>query len=179
LDPITTCGILSSLGYQVINSTSISTTLKAARTVSFYWHILQVPRVAPITQCGQHHRHPPTQSALVYLVVLPGFLRGVSVTRSGARRSDASTRYRGQRAFVQRSGFQRVVVPAGAEALGRVIEAVPQGRFKGAAELRLVLETVTLDKTATTSKQVRSAATRRAKGNAPRPSSATPPGVVP
>jgi hypothetical protein len=40
----------------------------------------------------------------------------------------------------------KVVVPAGAEALGRVVEAVPQGRFKGAAELRLVLETVTLNK---------------------------------
>lgn len=40
----------------------------------------------------------------------------------------------------------KVVLPAGAEALGRVAEAVPQGRFKGAAVLRLVLETVTLDK---------------------------------
>ena len=37
----------------------------------------------------------------------------------------------------------KVVLPAGAEALGRVVEAVPQGRFKGAAALRLVLETVT------------------------------------
>jgi hypothetical protein len=40
----------------------------------------------------------------------------------------------------------KVVLPAGAEALGKVVEAVPQGRFKGAAELRLVLETVTLNK---------------------------------
>ena len=39
----------------------------------------------------------------------------------------------------------KVVLPAGAEALGKVVEAVPQGRFKGAAELRLVLETVTLN----------------------------------
>jgi hypothetical protein len=38
----------------------------------------------------------------------------------------------------------KVVVPAGAEALGKVVEAVPQGRFKGAAVLRLVLETVTV-----------------------------------
>ncbi len=37
-----------------------------------------------------------------------------------------------------------VIVSAGAEALGRVVEAVPQGRFKGAAELRLVLETLTV-----------------------------------
>jgi hypothetical protein len=40
----------------------------------------------------------------------------------------------------------KVVVPAGADALGRVVAAVPQGRFKDAAELRLVLETVTLNK---------------------------------
>src|SRR5204863_3285986 len=33
----------------------------------------------------------------------------------------------------------KVVVPAGTEALGKVVEAVPQGRFKGAAVLRLVL----------------------------------------
>jgi hypothetical protein len=39
----------------------------------------------------------------------------------------------------------KVVLPKGSEVLGKVIEAVPQGRFKGAAELRLVLETVTLN----------------------------------
>ncbi len=38
----------------------------------------------------------------------------------------------------------KVVVPVGAEALGRVVEAVPQGRFKGAAVLRLTLESVTV-----------------------------------
>ena len=39
----------------------------------------------------------------------------------------------------------KVVVPAGAEALGRVVQAVPQGRFKGAAVLRLVLESVSVN----------------------------------
>ena len=39
----------------------------------------------------------------------------------------------------------RAVLPKGAEVLGKVVEAVPQGRFKGAAVLRLVLETVTLN----------------------------------
>jgi hypothetical protein len=39
----------------------------------------------------------------------------------------------------------KVVAPAGAEALGKVVEAVPQGHFKGAAVLRLVLETVTVN----------------------------------
>jgi hypothetical protein len=38
----------------------------------------------------------------------------------------------------------KVVVPAGAEALGSVVEAVPQGHFKGAAVLRLVLQSVTI-----------------------------------
>ncbi len=38
----------------------------------------------------------------------------------------------------------KVVVPAGAEALGKVVEAVPQGRFKGGAVLRLALESVTI-----------------------------------
>jgi len=42
----------------------------------------------------------------------------------------------------------KVVVPAGAEALGRIVEAVPQGRFKGAAVLRLVLESVTVNRDA-------------------------------
>jgi len=39
----------------------------------------------------------------------------------------------------------KVVVPAGVEVLGKVVEAVPQGRFKGAAILRLVLETITVN----------------------------------
>jgi hypothetical protein len=39
----------------------------------------------------------------------------------------------------------KVVVPIGAEALGKVVEAVPQGRFKGAAVLRLVLESVNVN----------------------------------
>jgi len=42
----------------------------------------------------------------------------------------------------------KVVVPAGAEALGRIVEAVPQGRFKGGAVLRLVLESVTINRDA-------------------------------
>jgi hypothetical protein len=39
----------------------------------------------------------------------------------------------------------KVVVPTGAEALGKVVEAVPQGRFKGAAVLRLVLQSVNVN----------------------------------
>ena len=39
----------------------------------------------------------------------------------------------------------KIVVHAGAQALGRVVQAVPQGRFKGAAVLRLVLESVSVN----------------------------------
>ena len=37
------------------------------------------------------------------------------------------------------------MLPKGVEVLGKVVEAVPQGRFKGAAALQLVLETVTVN----------------------------------
>ena len=63
----------------------------------------------------------------------------------------------------------KVVVPAGAEALGRVVEAVPQGRFKGAAELRLVLETVTLDKDSYDVQTSSVSRYQKGKGNVPRP----------
>lgn len=39
----------------------------------------------------------------------------------------------------------KVAVPAGAEASGTVVEAVPQGRFKGGAVLRLVLTSLTVN----------------------------------
>ena len=39
----------------------------------------------------------------------------------------------------------KVVVPSGAEASGKVVQAVPQGRFKGGAVLQLVLESVTIN----------------------------------
>ena len=42
----------------------------------------------------------------------------------------------------------KVIVPAGAEVLGRIVEAVPQGRFKGGAVLRLVLESITINRDA-------------------------------
>lgn len=51
------------------------------------------------------------------------------------------------------------IVPAGAEALGKVVEAKSQGRFKGAAVLRLVLESITINGEAhdvTTSAVIRS-----------------------
>jgi hypothetical protein len=38
----------------------------------------------------------------------------------------------------------KVVVPSGAEASGKVVQAVPRGRFKGAAVLRLALESITI-----------------------------------
>jgi hypothetical protein len=38
-----------------------------------------------------------------------------------------------------------VVLPKGSEVRGKVVEAIPQGRFKGAAVLRLVLESVSVN----------------------------------
>jgi hypothetical protein len=39
----------------------------------------------------------------------------------------------------------KVVVPSGAEAAGTVLQAVPQGHFKGGAVLKLALSSVTID----------------------------------
>src|SRR3989454_9098277 len=39
----------------------------------------------------------------------------------------------------------KVVVPSGAEVSGKVVQAVPRGRFKGAAVLRLALESVAME----------------------------------
>jgi len=41
----------------------------------------------------------------------------------------------------------KVVVPSGVPALGHVAEAAPEGRFKGGARLRLVLDSVTVNGT--------------------------------
>ncbi len=38
----------------------------------------------------------------------------------------------------------KVVIPEGSEATGTVVEAVPRGRFKGAAKLQLVLDSVSV-----------------------------------
>ena len=80
------------------------------------------------------------------VTLLPG--TAVTVRLSGAVGSKLSAKGDHFRAIVAQpmKVNGKVVVPAGAEALGRVVEAMPQGRFKGAAQLRLVLETVTLDK---------------------------------
>jgi len=39
----------------------------------------------------------------------------------------------------------KVVVPSGAEASGKVLQAVPRGRFKGGAVLKLALDSVTVN----------------------------------
>src|SRR5215471_10559722 len=41
----------------------------------------------------------------------------------------------------------KVVVPPGAPASGHVVEAVPEGRFKGGARLRLALDSITANGT--------------------------------
>ena len=60
----------------------------------------------------------------------------------------------------------KVAVPAGSEALGKVVEAVPQGHFKGAAVLRLVLSSITINDQAYNVKT--SSLTRSQKGKGKR-----------
>ena len=62
----------------------------------------------------------------------------------GSKTSNTGDHFNATIATPVKSGG-KVVFPKGAEVLGKVAEAVPQGRFKGAAVLRLVLETVTLN----------------------------------
>jgi hypothetical protein len=65
--------------------------------------------------------------------------------RSGSKTSNTGDHFNATITTPVESGG-KVVLPKGAEVLGKVVEAVPQGRFKGGAVLRLVLETVTVNK---------------------------------
>jgi hypothetical protein len=63
----------------------------------------------------------------------------------------------------------KVVVPSGAEASGEVLQAVPQGRFQGAAVLNwrsIPSPSMTMP---TMCRQAQSAATSKAKASAPQP----------
>ena len=62
----------------------------------------------------------------------------------GSKTSNTGDHFNATIATPVKSGG-KVVLPKGAEVLGKVVEAVPQGRFKGAAALQLVLETVTVN----------------------------------
>jgi hypothetical protein len=116
----------------------------------FLWAAISMGCSSKSAEEGSDSSAPSNKSASLFgpkeITLLPG--TAVTVRLSGAVGSKLSAKGDHFRAIVTQpvKVNGKVVVPAGAEALGRVVEAVPQGRFKGAAELRLVLETVTLDK---------------------------------
>jgi hypothetical protein len=93
---------------------------------------------------------PPSKSASFFgpkEVMLPA---GTVITLRlgstvGSKTSNTGDHFNATIATPVESGG-KVVLPKGAEVLGKVLEAVPQGRFKGGAVLRLVLETVTVNK---------------------------------
>jgi hypothetical protein len=61
----------------------------------------------------------------------------------GSKTSNTGDRFNATIATPVESGG-KVVLPKGAEVQGKVVEAVPQGRFKGGASLSLALESVTI-----------------------------------
>ena len=116
----------------------------------FLWAAIAIGCSSKSAEAGSGSSAPSNKSASLFgpkeVTLLPG--TAVSVRLSGPVGSKLSAKGGHFSAIVVRpvEVNGKVVVPAGAEALGRIVEAVPQGRLKGAAELRLVLETVTLDK---------------------------------
>jgi hypothetical protein len=113
----------------------------------FLWAAISIGCSSKSTEESSDSSAPSSKSASLFgpkEVTLPAGT-AVTVRLSSAVGSDLSAKGDHFSATVatpvQLGG--KVVLPAGAEALGRVVDAVPQGRFKGAAVLRLVLETVT------------------------------------
>ena len=115
----------------------------------FLWAAISIGCSSKSAEEGSDSSAPSNKSAMFgpkEVTLLPG--TAVTVRLSSAVGSKLSAKGGHFSAIVVRpmEVNGKVVVPAGAEALGRIVEAVPQGRLKGAAELRLVLETVTLNK---------------------------------
>ena len=116
----------------------------------FLWAAISMGCSSKSTEESSDSSAPSSKSASLFgpkeVTLPPG--TAVTVRLSGAVGSKLSASGDHFSAVVARpvEVNGKVIVPAGAEALGRIVEAVPQGRLKGAAELRLVLETVTLNK---------------------------------
>lgn len=116
----------------------------------FLWTAISMGCSSKSAEEGSDSSAPSNKSASLFgpkeVTLLPG--TAVTVRLSSAVGSKLSAKGDHFSAIVVRpmEVNGKVVVPAGAEALGRIVEAMPQGRRKGAAELRLVLETVTLNK---------------------------------
>jgi hypothetical protein len=115
----------------------------------FLWAAISIGCSSKPAEESSDSSAPSSKSASLFgpkEVTLPaGTVITVRLASSlGSKTSNSGDHFNATIATPVESGG-KVVVPAGAEALGRVVEAVPQGRFKGAAELQLVLETVTLN----------------------------------
>jgi hypothetical protein len=91
---------------------------------------------------------PSSKSASLFgpkEVTLPaGTVISVRLASSvGSKTSNSGDHFNATIATPVESGG-KVVLPRGAEVSGKVVEALPQGRFKGGAVLRLALESVTI-----------------------------------
>ena len=116
----------------------------------FLWAAISTGCSSKSAEEGSDSSAPSTKSASLFgpkeVTLPPGTVITVRLASAvGSKTSSTGDHFNATIATpVESSG--KVVLPAGAEALGKVVEAVPQGRFKGGAVLRLVLETITLDK---------------------------------
>jgi hypothetical protein len=116
----------------------------------FLWAAISIGCSSKTAEESSDSSAPSSKSASLFgpkEVTLPaGTVLTVRLASTvGSKTNSTGDRFNATIATPVKSGG-KVVLPKGAEVLGKVAQAVPQGRFKGAAELRLVLETVTLNK---------------------------------
>jgi hypothetical protein len=116
----------------------------------FLWAAISIGCSSKSAQESSDSSAPSSKSASLFgpkEVTLPaGTVITVRLASTlGSKTSNTGDHFNATIATPVKSG-DKVALPKGTEVLGKVAEAVPQGRFKGAAVLRLVLETVTLDK---------------------------------
>src|SRR3984893_1769353 len=98
------------------------------------------------TSCGVPYagnEHAKLSSALTSASPAGTVITVRLASTQGSKTSNTGDHFNATIATPVESGG-KVVLPKGAEVLGKVIEAVPQGRFKGGAVLSLALESVTI-----------------------------------
>src|SRR5882724_5795723 len=115
----------------------------------FLWAAISTGCSSKSTEESSDSSAPSSKSASLFgpkEVTLPaGTVITVRLASTvGAKTSNTGDHFNATIATPVESGG-KVVLTKGAEARGRVVEAVSQGRFKGAAVLRLVLESVNVN----------------------------------
>ena len=114
----------------------------------FMWAAISIGCSSKSAEESSDSSAPPSKSATLFgpkEVTLPaGTVLTVRLASAvGSKTSNTGDRFNATIATpVESDG--KVVLPKGAEVLGKVVEAVPQGRFKGGAVLSLALESVTI-----------------------------------